>query len=124
MFGGWGLYVDDLFVALIFSDRLYLKADATTAADFAAAGGEPFVYDGKGKTVTVGYWSPPAEAMDSPELMLPWGRLALAAALRARKPRKTAPIRRAARKSATSPKAAATSAATSSAAKKRRPKPG
>lgn len=116
MFGGWGLYVDDLFVALIFSDRLYLKADAASAAEFAAAGSEPFVYDGKGKTVTVNYWSAPADAMDSPALMLPWARLALAAALRARA---KVPVRRAARKSAASPKSAATSVA----AKKRRAKP-
>lgn len=32
MFGGYGLYVDDLFVALIAVDRLYLKADETSAA--------------------------------------------------------------------------------------------
>lgn len=115
MFGGWGLYVDDVFVALIAFDRLYLKADAASAECFAAAGSEPFVYDGKGKAVTLGYWSAPAEAMDSPALMLPWARLALQAALRARK---TAPVRRAARKTAASPKAAATSAA------KRRAKPG
>jgi DNA transformation protein len=116
MFGGWGLYVDELFVALIFADRLYLKADAASAAAFVAAGSEPFAYDGKGKTVTTSYWSAPAEAMDSPALMLPWARLALAAALRARA---KAPVRRAARKSAASPKAVATSAA-----KKRRAKPG
>jgi DNA transformation protein len=108
MFGGWGLYVDELFLALIVHDRLYLKADVVSAGDFAAAGSEPFVYDGKGKAVTLGYWTAPAEAMDSPALMLPWARLAQAAALRARK---AAPVRRAAPKSAASPQAAATSAA-------------
>jgi len=84
MFGGHGIYVDDLFVALIFADRLYLKADDETRAQFEAAGSEPFVYDGAGKKVTVGYWTVPAEAMESPALMQPWARLAIAAALRAR----------------------------------------
>ena len=37
MFGGHGLYVDDLFVALIAGDTLYLKADADSAAQFEAA---------------------------------------------------------------------------------------
>jgi len=84
MFGGFGLYVDDLFVALILSQRLYLKADAQTRAQFQAAGGEPFVYDGKTAPVTVSYWTVPPQAMDSPDGMQPWARLALAAALRAR----------------------------------------
>jgi DNA transformation protein len=84
MFGGHGFYVDELFVALIAYERLYLKADAQTRAAFEAAGCAPFVYDGAGKSVTVGYFSAPEEAMESPLLMHPWARRALAAALRAR----------------------------------------
>ncbi len=84
MFGGHGFYVDDLFIALIAFDRLYLKVDASTRAGFEAAGCQPFVYDGAGKSVTMGYFTAPEEAMESPPLMQPWARLALAAALRAR----------------------------------------
>jgi DNA transformation protein and related proteins len=84
MFGGHGLYVDDLFVALIAFDRLFLKADDETRHAFQAAGCEPFVYDGTGKQVTMNYWTVPADAMESPALMQPWARLAVAAALRAR----------------------------------------
>jgi DNA transformation protein len=95
MFGGWGLYVDDLFVAIIAFDRLYLKAAADSREAFAAAGCEPFVYDAKGQQVSLGYWTAPAEALESPELMLPWARRALQAALSARaaaikRPRRTA----------------------------------
>ena len=84
MFGGHGIYVDELFVGLIAFDRLYLKADVSTRASFEAAGCHPFVYDGAGKSVTMAYFSAPEEAMESPPLMQPWARLALAAALRAR----------------------------------------
>jgi DNA transformation protein len=84
MFGGHGLYVDDLFIALIAAQRLYLKVDAQSRPNFEAAGGTPFVYDGAGKSVTLGYFSAPDEAIESPALMQPWARLALAAALRAR----------------------------------------
>ena len=84
MFGGHGIYVDDLFVGLIAFDRLYLKADTSTRASFEAAGCQPFVYDGAGKSVTMAYFSAPEEAMESPPLMQPWARQALAAALRAR----------------------------------------
>ena len=93
MFGGHGIYVDDLFVGLIAFEQLYLKVDASTRASFEAAGCQPFVFDGGGKSVTMSYFAAPEEAMESPPLMQPWARLALAAALRARalKPPATAP---------------------------------
>ena len=84
MFGGHGLRLDGLFFGLIAFDRLYLKADAASRPAFEAAGCSPFVYDGKGKSVTLGYWTVPADAMESPALMQPWARLALQAALTAR----------------------------------------
>jgi DNA transformation protein len=84
MFGGHGLYVDDLFVALIADDRLYLKVDAASRDAFIAAGGEPFVYEGKGRPITMSYCTPPTEAMDSPAAMQPWARQAMRAALAAR----------------------------------------
>lgn len=83
MFGGAGLYVDGLIVGLEIEGTLHLKTDASSRDLFANAGGRPFVYDGKDKQVTVAsYWTPPDEAMDSPEAMRPWARLALEAALR------------------------------------------
>ena len=84
MFGGHGLYLDDVFVALVAFERLYLKVDAGTQPRFAAAGCEPFVYEGKGKPISMSYWSVPAEAMDSAAEMAPWARLALQAAVAAR----------------------------------------
>lgn len=93
MFGGYGVYADDLFFALIAFDRLYLKASPETRPQFEAAGCEPFVYDAKGKAVSVGYWTAPPEAMESPALMLPWARLALQAALAARAAKAIKPAR-------------------------------
>jgi DNA transformation protein and related proteins len=94
MFGGHGLYIDELFVALIAFERLYLKVDAQTQPTFALAGCEPFVYDGKGKPITMNYWTVPAEAMESPALMQPWARQAIEAALRARAARPSAAPRK------------------------------
>ncbi len=92
MFGGHGFYVDELFIALIAFGRLYLKADALTRERFEAAGCEPFVYEsqtgGQRKAVTMGYFTAPEDAMESPALMQPWARLALEAALRARAAKK------------------------------------
>jgi DNA transformation protein and related proteins len=84
MFGGHGLYIDDLFVAIVGFERLYLKTDAASRERFQAAGGEPLVYDAKTGAVALGYWTVPAEAMESPALMQPWARHAIEAALRAR----------------------------------------
>ena len=84
MFGGWGFYVDGLFVALMADDRLYLKVNDQTRPQFVAAAGLPFVYEGKGQPMQLQYCTPPADAMDSPALMQPWVALALRAALAAR----------------------------------------
>jgi len=97
MFGGHGFYIDELFAALIAGERLYLKVDTQTRPLFEAAGCEPFIYDSSGKNVSLGYFSAPEEAMESPPLMLPWARHALSAAVRARaaKPRAATPARKA-----------------------------
>lgn len=87
MFGGHGFYVDELFIALIANDRLYLKTDEATRARFEAAACEPFTFASpkRGKTVMItSYYSAPADALESPHAMQPWAQLAIAAALRAR----------------------------------------
>ena len=103
MFGGWGLYVDDVFLAIIADEQLYLKADVAGRVAFQGAGCKPFIYDAKGQSMTLGYWSAPTEAMDSAALMQPWARLAMRAALAARttkpatKPGVKATVKRASR---------------------------
>ena len=81
MFGGWGFYCDDLFFALIADDTLYLKADTESAEHFRSARKD-------GRTETMNYWTVPEEAMETPNGMRPWAQRALAAAVRARKPKK------------------------------------
>ncbi|AKJ27249.1 TfoX/Sxy family protein [Caldimonas brevitalea] len=84
MFGGWGLYLDGLMFGLIANERLYLKVDPITEPGWQASGGQPFVYNGRGRSVKMNYYSPPDETLESPAAMAPWARLALEAALRAR----------------------------------------
>lgn len=86
MFGGHGFYCDDLFFALVARDTLYLKGDDESQADFEAAGSQRFRdTQSDGREFSMGYWSAPDAALDSPQAMLPWGRRALACALRSRK---------------------------------------
>jgi DNA transformation protein len=85
MFGGWGIYVEEVFVAIIVGEDLFLKTDDDSRPDFEAAGCRPFEYRAAdGQHVAMSYWSAPAEAMESPAQMLPWARRALASALRAK----------------------------------------
>ena len=83
MFGGHGVYVGEVFIALVATEQLYLKVDAQSQPAFAAAGCRPFTYEAKGKPMTMAYWTAPDDAMDSPDIMSTWGRRALDAALRA-----------------------------------------
>jgi DNA transformation protein len=103
MFGGWGLSVDGMNLAIIAWDTLFLKTDALTEPDFLAQGCRPFVYEAKGKAMRLHYHTPPEEALDSPALMAPWAQRALAAALRAQaakaKPAGTASKKRSSKKS-------------------------
>jgi DNA transformation protein len=86
MFGGYGLSVDGMNVAIIAWDTLFLKTNAQTEPQWLAAGCEPFVYEAKGKSMQLNYRTPPDEALESPALMAHWARLALEAAVAARKP--------------------------------------
>jgi len=93
MFGGWGISTDGLTVAILADfgqgEKLWLKAGLETSHLFKAARCERFTYEAKGKQHSMGYYSAPEEAMDSPAMMAPWASLALQAALCARqvKPR-------------------------------------
>lgn len=84
MFGGKGIYHLGRIIAVEVRDEMLLKADETTAPEFAAAGATQWAYEGKkGKPVKMPYWSIPEEAYDDPDLMAKWVRLAYEAALRA-----------------------------------------
>ena len=101
MFGGFGISTDGLTIAIVADlgqgETLWLKANDESRARYEAAGCARFIYDMQGQPKGMNYYSAPADAMESPALMLPWARLAMEAALLARnakpsrKPRATTP---------------------------------
>ncbi len=103
MFGGHGVYVDGLFMAIIVDDELYLKTDDVTRAAFEAEDCAPFTYTKDGKDMTMNYRRAPGAAMDAPHLMLPWVRRALEAAVRARAMKSTPKNKPAAKKTSSRP---------------------
>lgn len=101
MFGGWGIYIDGMSIAWIIdltpkgtgnNEKLYLKASDETRAQYEAVGCQRFIYEAKGVAKSVNYYTAPDEAMESPDAMLPWARLAFGCALQAKakaKPKKS-----------------------------------
>ena len=84
MFGGWGLYHEGVFFALIADDVLYLKADERSAGDFDKAGLEPFMFEKRrdGEIIVTSYRRAPNEALEDPRVMARWAKSAYGAALR------------------------------------------
>ncbi len=83
MFGGHGIYADGLCFAIQGEGEVYLKVDAVNEAAFVAAGSKPFVYDAKGKAMTMSFWRLVESAYDDEDELKRWAGLGLAAARRA-----------------------------------------
>lgn len=81
MFGGYGVYVDELMIAIVANDRLRLRADAESRPDYEALGIGPFQpYEGKNHSMP--FYAVPDEVMEDPAELVEWARRALAATLR------------------------------------------
>jgi DNA transformation protein and related proteins len=80
MFGGIGIYVDELFIAIIADGCLYLKTDPSTVDQFRNAGCRPFEYETREGRHTISYWSAPEEALETVDSMRRWALLAIDAA--------------------------------------------
>jgi DNA transformation protein len=87
MFGGYGVYHDDLMFGLVLDDVLYLKADGESAEMFRDRGLAQFEYEAKGKLTRMSYYMAPEEIFDDPEAARLWATRAFEAALRSRKAR-------------------------------------
>lgn len=115
MFGGWSIYIDGLSIAWIIdltpkgtgnNEKLYLKASDETRGQYEAAGCQRFIYNAKGVEKSVNYYTAPDEAMESPDAMLPWARLAFGCALEAKAKAKAKPKAKAKVKPKAKPKVA------------------
>ncbi len=95
MFGGWGIALDGLTMALIADlgegEKLWLKADADSQPTFEAENCKRFtmtmIKKGVPTPVSMGYYSAPVDAMESALVMTPWARLALDSARKAHRPK-------------------------------------
>ena len=88
MFGGWGIYRDGVFFALIAEDTLYFKSDDESHDQFVRASPGPFTFVKKGERIVTHYYAVPEDAFEDAEVMAKWARLGYAAALRAARKRR------------------------------------
>jgi len=88
LFGGYGIYRHGVMFALVADDVLYFKVDARNRPEYEAAGMQPFIYDGKGRSVEMPYWEAPSELFDDADSMTRWAERALDAAVGAKAQRR------------------------------------
>ena len=72
MFGGHGIYADGLCFAIESRGEVFVKVDADNEPDFVAAGSKPFVYEAKGKRMSIAYRLLAAIAYDDEDELKRW----------------------------------------------------
>lgn len=78
MFGGVGIYADEMFVALLDNDRFYMKADDSNRADFEKEGMPPFQpYPG---SYSMSYYEVPIRVLEDRDELELWLEKAYVAA--------------------------------------------
>ena len=84
MFGGYGIYCDELFFAIVARDVLYFKTDEQTRPRYENAGMDAFK-PFEDKSGTMNYHQVPDEVVDDRDALCEWANEALGVALRARR---------------------------------------
>ena len=86
MFGGKGIYVDGMIIAIELRDELMLKGDKQAGALYEATGSQQWTYTHKktNSLVSMPYWPIPPEAFDDPDEAAKWVRVAVEAAMRSK----------------------------------------
>src|SRR3972149_7858752 len=79
MFGGAGLYLNDVMFALIDDETIYLKTDDALADALKAEGAAPWIY-AKNPSAKHTYYRLPLDALDNPDEAACWGKRAHAVA--------------------------------------------
>ena len=83
MFGGEGLYRDNVMFGFVFGEQIYLRTDAEGRQAFITEGCAPFVYPmKKGDVTSHNYYALPDRLYDDPDELAEWAHKALKAAMK------------------------------------------
>jgi DNA transformation protein len=82
LFGGVGLYVDEVIFGLIFNDQLYFKTDDASRTEYQRLGMQGFRTHSKQRApkLRMSYYTVPVDVIENPEALATWARTALAVA--------------------------------------------
>lgn len=84
MFGGVGIYSEELFFALIDDETVYFKVNDTNRGDFEERGLGPFrPFGDEGETMQ--YYELPPDLLEDPDALRPWADKAVQVARQAKK---------------------------------------
>jgi DNA transformation protein and related proteins len=79
MSGGLGLYLGETIFGIFHGDRLYLKVDERSKADFVSRGMVPF--SPNGRQTLKSYYEVPPDVLANPQILLAWARQAIRAGM-------------------------------------------
>jgi DNA transformation protein len=79
MFGGVGLYVDDVFFGIVAADELFFKVNDTIRPEYEAAGSMPFKPYAD-RAMTMPYYRVPLVVLEDAAMLGEWARRALVVA--------------------------------------------
>lgn len=94
MFGGHGIYLEDLMFGLVADETLYLKVDDGNRAFYEQQDLPPFIYQKNGKPYVMSYCMAPPDALEDSKQLCGIAQQAVAAAQRQRKPLKKRPSKK------------------------------
>jgi DNA transformation protein and related proteins len=79
MFGGVGLYLENIFFGLMADDTLYFKVDSSTRPEYEAAGAKAFQPYGE-NSYSMQYCEVPADVLEEQSALKAWATKAVAVA--------------------------------------------
>ena len=83
MFGGVGLYCEELFFGLIDNDTQYLRVNDDNRADYTARGMSQFRPYADRPELSMSYYEAPADVLEDPAQLVSWARRSVAVAMAA-----------------------------------------
>ena len=86
MFGGVGVYADDVFFGILARDVLYFKVDDSNRRNHVALGGQVF-HPYEDRSMTMSYYSVPVSILEDQATLTDWALRSLAVAAAGREPR-------------------------------------
>ncbi|MEM9568056.1 MAG: TfoX/Sxy family protein [Cyanobacteria bacterium P01_E01_bin.34] len=85
MFGGYGLYIEDLMFGVVADGHPYFKCDRHNLEHYQSGNCTPFTYERKIKPVQMSYYSVPESILNNPQALSAWVESARQAAARTKR---------------------------------------